>query len=186
MNSTNPNILATWNYSKTEWNTYVKIEKANKKEDNLFFGLGIVLVGVFGLMMFRETSFLTALLFAVPFAILIPFLRMKISYPFLKNTNLDASVTIFKDELLINSEKIIIRSDKRRLKLIQIIESQNEQLLEFTIEWETRKGATNDEFRILIPQNKIEEAQNIINYFIENKDNKRETTFGDILKTIIR
>jgi len=33
----NSNILTTWNYSKSEWNSYVAIEKANKKEDNIFF-----------------------------------------------------------------------------------------------------------------------------------------------------
>jgi hypothetical protein len=186
MNSNNPDILTEWNYSDKEWNCYVKIEKENKKEDNVFFGLGIVIVGIFALMMFRDTSFLTALAFTVPFAILIPFLRMKISYPFLKNTDKNASVTIFKNKLLINRKEIITISDHRRLKLIQIIDSKKLQLLEFTVEWGTRKGPTNDEFRVLIPHNKMEEAQAIIAYFNDNKDGKREITFGDVLKTIMR
>jgi len=143
-------------------------------------------MGSIGLYFFRETSFLTALLFAIPFAILIPFLRMKISYPFLKNTNSNASVVIFKNELLINKKKIIIFSDHRRLKSILIINAKDEKLLEFTIEWQTRKGPTNDEFRVLIPENKMDEAQKIINYFTKNKDNKPEATFGDVLKTIMR
>lgn len=35
-------------------------------------------------------------------------------------------------------------------------------LLEFTIEWITRKGPTNDEYRIPIPKDKMEEAEQLI------------------------
>lgn len=183
MSSNNDNILAIWNYSVKEWNTYVKIERGNKKEDNIYYGIGIILVGVFGLMVFRGTTLPTALLFAVPFAILIPFLRMRISYPFLKKTNKNIAVTIFKNKLLVNSKKIKIYADNRWLKSINIIKSGNIKLLEFTIEWGTRRGATNDEYRILIPRDKTTEAQEIVNYF-RDKSNVPDNFYHDLLKTL--
>ena len=82
MKTTNQNteVLSHWKYTSKQWDKFVTIEKGNKKEDNIYFGIGIVILATITLMLFRRTSFFTALLFAVPFAILIPFLRMKFSY----------------------------------------------------------------------------------------------------------
>lgn len=158
------NLLAHWTYSKEDWNNYVTIEKKNKKEDNFYFGCAIVLLCTVGLMAFRNVTFLIGLAFAFPFAILIPFLRMKISYPYLKKNALNPEVKIFEKFLKINNHTIEFRTDQRRLKNIRIIETSNEKhLLEFDIQWLTRKGPTNDEYRVLIPENRINVAQNIIN-----------------------
>ncbi|MFY9241622.1 MAG: hypothetical protein WAO74_01195 [Polaribacter sp.] len=181
----NPNLITEWTYSPKEWNIYVAIEKDNKKEDNIYFGIGIIIVGVFALMVFRQTSFIAALMFATVFVILIPFLRMKISYPFLKNSKSNVSVKIFRDYLLINSKKVVFFSDIRMLKSIQIIEVKEEKLLEFTIEWPTRKGPTNDEYRVLVPKNKMEEAKGLVSYF-NHKTNGTDITFGDVLKTLMK
>ncbi|NVK53219.1 MAG: hypothetical protein HWD85_09810 [Flavobacteriaceae bacterium] len=156
-------LQAHWKYSEKEWNSFVTIEKANKKEDNIYFGIGIVILGTLGLMLFRSTSILVGLAFSVPFAILIPFLRMKISYGHLKKGIKNPEVKIYFDKLLINRHTIELQGKHKRVKSMKIIESKNKiQLLEFNVQWLTRKGPTNDEFRIPIPKGKINEANYLV------------------------
>lgn len=165
LNTTN-HILAEWNYSEKEWNEFVTLEKANKKEDNIYFGIGILILGTIGLMFLRQTGFLLGLLFAAPLALLIPFLRFKFSYPHLKKNVKNPSIKIFTDYLDINNHKIDLSGKRRRLKGLKIIDAKNDKkLLEFDIQWITVKGPTNDEFRILIPSDKITEADHLVKNF---------------------
>ena len=158
--------LAEWYYTEEEWNEFVTIEKENKKEDNIYFGIGILILSSIGLMIFRNTSFLIALTFAIPFSILIPYLRMKFSYKYLKHNEKKPFVKIYEDYMLINQHKIEVSSSKKRIKSLKIITAKNNmQFLEIDIQWVTRKGPTNDEFRILIPKDKINEARFIVNQF---------------------
>lgn len=160
------NLLAEWNYSKKEWDEFVTIEKANKKEDNIYFGIGILILGTIGLMLLRQTSFLGGLIFAIPLAILIPWLRMKFSYKHLKKGVKNPFVKFYSDHLLINGHKIDLSGNIRRIKSLKIIDTKNNRkMLEFDVQWMTRKGPTNDEFRVLIPTDKIAEAEDLISKF---------------------
>ncbi|MDP5092435.1 MAG: hypothetical protein NWQ17_03955 [Polaribacter sp.] len=163
------NPLIEWHYSEQEWNEFVDIEKANKKEDNIYFGIAILLIVPFGLMYYRDTTYLIGILFAIPFAFLIPFLRMKFSYKHLQKNVLKPHVLIFNDYMMINYHKIEVASKRRRIKSLKIIDAKNnKKLLEVDIQWATRKGPTNDEFRILIPENKLSEAEKLIEDFYKS------------------
>ena len=163
---TSSRLLAEWNYTKNQWNEFVDIEKSNKKEDNIYFAIGILILCTIGLMLLRNTSFITAFLFSVPFAILIPVLRMKFSYQHLKKNVANPTVKIYDDYLLINDKKVELSSDKKRVRSIKIIpQKNNSNFLEFDVQWITRKGPTNDEFRILIPKEKEQEAQQLLHQF---------------------
>ncbi|PQJ75300.1 hypothetical protein [Polaribacter gangjinensis] len=160
------NPLIQWQYSQEEWNEFVDIEKANKKEDNIYFGLAILLIVPFGLMFYRGTSFLFSLLFSIPFAVLIPFLRMKFSYKHLQKNVFNPHVILYNDYMLINNHRIEVASKRKRIKNLKIIDAKsNKKLLEVDIQWATRKGPTNDEFRILIPENKLSEAEKLVENF---------------------
>lgn len=162
----NSNLLVEWFYSEQEWNEFVTLEKANKKEDNIYFGVGIIIIGTIGLMLLRNASFLIGITFSFPLAVLIPWLRMKFSYKHLKKDIKDPFVKIYTDYMLINNNKIEVSGSKKRIKSLKIIEAKNGmKLLEVDIQWATRKGPTNDEYRILIPSNKIKEAETLINNF---------------------
>lgn len=163
------NPLIEWHYSEQEWNEFVDIEKANKKEDNIYFGIAILLIVPFGLMYYRDTTYLIGILFAIPFAFLIPFLRMKFSYKHLQKNVLKPHVLIFNDYMMINYHKIEVASKRRRIKSLKIIDAKNnKKLLEVDIQWATRKGPTNDEFRILIPEKKLSEAEKLIEDFYKS------------------
>ena len=158
----NKQPLADWNYSEKEWNDFVTIEKGNKKEDSIYFGIGILILGTLGLMFLRDTSFWTGLLFAGPLAFLIPFLRMKFSYKHLKKGVKNPNVKIYNDEVIVNGKRIELTNSRKRVKSVKILDSKdNYKLLEIDVQWLTAKGPTNDEFRFLIPKDKLEEAEKI-------------------------
>jgi hypothetical protein len=157
------NLLAHWKYSSKQWDEFVTIEKGNKKEDNIYFGIGIIILGTLGLITFRNTSILMGLAFTIPLAILIPFLRMKISYKHLRKGVKNPEVKIYFDRLIVNNHTIELQGKRKRVRSMKIIEVKNNlKLLEFDIQWITGKGPTNDEFRILIPEDKIKEAEHLV------------------------
>ena len=156
-------VLSNWKYTTKQWDEFVTIEKGNKKEDSIYFGIGIVILSTIALMLLRQTSFFTALVFAIPLAVLIPFLRMKFSYKHLKKGVKNPEVKITFNNLFINNHIVELQNKNKRVKSMKIIEEKNNiKLLEFDVQWLTRKGPTNDEFRILIPDDKLEEAQKLI------------------------
>ncbi|MAD96449.1 MAG: hypothetical protein CMB99_03890 [Flavobacteriaceae bacterium] len=158
------NLIAHFTYTQSFWNDYVTVELKNKKEDNYYFAFAIAILCTGGLMFLRDTTFLVALAFSLPFAILIPYLRQKLNYKYLVKNPPNPEVKIFDKFLKINNHSIEFRSDQRRLKGIKLIEASNGMnLLEFDIQWITRKGPTNDEYRIPIPKENLEDAQKIIN-----------------------
>ncbi len=160
------NILDTWTFTSKEWNNFVNIEKGNKKEDNIYFGIGILILCIPGLMLFRNASFLIALIFSIPFAILLPFLRIRFSSTHLKSNSKGAVIEIYPKYLLINSKKINLFGKRKWIVDIKIVNtSSNLKLLEFTIEWFTHKGNTNDETRIPIPKGKEEKALELIQFY---------------------
>lgn len=157
------NLLAEWNYTSKEWNNFVAIEKANKKEDNIYFGIGIVIIGTFALMLFRGTSLWTGMLFSIPLAVLIPYLRITFSYKHLKKNVQFPYVKFYPTEIIVNGAAIELVSATKRIKKITIIEAKNGlNLIEIIVEWLTRKGPTNDEFRFLIPTSEIENIDKLI------------------------
>jgi len=165
------NPLIEWQYSTEEWNEFVDIEKANKKEDNIYFGIAILLIVPFGLMFYRNTSYLFSLLFSIPFAVLIPVLRMKFSYKHLQKNVSNPHVKLFDAYMMINNHTIEVASRRKRIKSLKIIDAKNnKKLLEVDVQWKTRKGPTNDEIRILIPENKLFEAEKLVNDFYKNND----------------
>lgn len=155
--------LAHWTYTTEEWNAFVAIEKKNKKEDNIYFGIGILILATLGLVWLRGTSLWMALLFSVPFSVLLPLLRQKFSYPHLKKGVRNPTVTIYPDYVIVNGRKIELASRKKRIKSTKIINAPNgKQLLEIDIQWMTGKGPTNDEFRFLIPDGELSTAEKLV------------------------
>jgi len=156
-------LLAYWQYDTRMWDEFVTIEKGNKREDNIYFGIGIVIIGTVGLMFLRGTGFWIGLLCSIPLAILIPWLRMTFSYRYLKKGLKNPEVKIFRDFLLINNKKIELTGNRKRIKSLKVIDAKRGlKLLEFDVQWVTAKGPTNDEFRILIPEEKLATIDELI------------------------
>ena len=156
-------LLAYWQYDTRMWDEFVTIEKGNKREDNIYFGIGIAILGTIGLMFLRDTGFWMGLLFSIPLAILIPWLRMTFSYKHLKKGIKNPEVKIFRDFLLINNKKIALTGNRKRIRSLKVIDAKGGlKLLEFDVQWVTAKGPTNDEFRILIPEEQLATIDELI------------------------
>ncbi len=162
----NSSLLDTWIYSAEEWNTYVKEAKIFKKEDNRYFGAAILIAGIPFLMFFRNTGFLMAIAFVIPFAILLPYLRNKIANTTIKETTKEAYVTFYSEFLDVNGTIIDLFTDQKWIKNMVILPAKKGlPMLEIEIAWHTRKGNTFDETRVPIPTEKLEKAEALIEYY---------------------
>lgn len=166
----NSTLLAEWNFSAKTWNDFVSIEKKNKREDNIYFGIGIAILGTLALMYLRDASLLHSLLVSIPLAILIPLLRYKLTYKHLKKRKNTSNLKIFTSGLVVNNKTISFIENNRFLKAVTILKKGNFSLIEFDISWKTRNGYTNDEFRLPIPNDKLEEANAIVNKFYATQE----------------
>lgn len=165
----NNQMFAEWNYSEQEWNEYVAIERKNKKEDNLYFGIGVFILGTLALILLRSTTILVAMFFAAFFAWLMPFLRMRFSYPHLKSSS-QASVQFYASKIIANEKPIKLRNTKqvkhRWLQDVELYREKNKSLfIEFDVHWNTGKGPTSDEFRFLVPKQKEHEAEELLKLY---------------------
>jgi len=163
---TTKNPLDTWTYSPLQWNQYVKMGKKHKLEDNIYFGIGILILGIPGLMLLREASFLLSFAIVIPLALLLPLLRILFGSAHLKTKQSKATIKIYPNYLDINGRIIYLITKNKWLKNVQIINiNYSLLLLEFDIAWQTNKGVTNDETRIPIPLDKLNKAYELIEFY---------------------
>jgi hypothetical protein len=166
----NKEYLETWEFSSADWNTYVNTAKSLKKEDSIYMGIAFLILGIPFLMLVRNVSFITASFFVIPFAILIPWLRHKLSTSYLKHKQDVVLVNFYPDYILINDKKIELISKNRWIKNMKIIKDKNaSKLLEIDVAWSTRRGDTFDEVRIPIPNNKLLKAEMLIEFYSRYK-----------------
>ena len=145
------------------WNRFILIEKKNKKEDNIYFGIGILILCTPCLMFLRKTSFFEALMFSVPLAILLPYLRNVFTTKYLKKSLKELSIKFYENKININKKDVELRNERKWVSKIKVIPNDEMNLLEFTINWQTSKGPTFDEFRIPILEDKKDDIHKIMN-----------------------
>lgn len=164
--TTNNNYLDTWEISPNEWNSFIKEAKSLKKEDNIYLGIATLIVGIPFLMFSKKITFLMTLFFVIPFAILVPWARNKISTAHLKPIKNKTIVEFYTHYITINKRRIDLYADKKWIKNMKIIDGKNGlKLMEIEIAWAARKGDTFDETRIPIPTNKLERAEGLIDFY---------------------
>lgn len=163
--------IEIWNFTSEEWNAFTNEAKLLKNEDNIYFGIGILIVGIPYLMFFRNTTFILATAFVLPFAIALPYLRFIIALRNIKPTKKPASIKFYKNYIDMNGKHIELFNDKKWIKFMQILESDKglPPLLEIEIAWNTRNGNTFDETRVPIPLDKMEKAKELIEFYRERQ-----------------
>ena len=158
--------LDTWTFSSEEWNSFIKEAKLLKKEDNIYMAIATLIVGIPFLMLSRKITFFMTLFFVIPFAIIVPWVRNKMSTSHLKPIKNKAIIKFYTQYITINKRRIDLYADKKWIKNMKIIDGKNGlKLLEIEIAWSTRKGDTFDEIRVPIPTDKLERAEALIEYY---------------------
>ena len=157
--------LVTWHYSPEEWNTAITVARNLKKEDNYYYAFAILVGSIIVLMLTRDVSFLTALLFAIPFAVFIPYIRFKIVTKKLTPTKSDSFVVFYKNFINFNDTLIELYAENRWIKNMKIITENSINFIEVDIAWSTRRGNTFDEYRIPIPNEQLTKAEELINLY---------------------
>ena len=155
-----------WTYSPELWRQFLKIERKNKREDNIYTFIGAMILCVPGLMLMRGTSFLVALMFSLPMAIIFSFGRQWYVMSKMKGGLSKPEVRIEHDTLWYGNKKIPIFNKKRWIKDLRLIHHvSGMELLEFSIGWTTSKGPTFDEYRVPILEEHKADAELLIAYF---------------------
>jgi len=160
-------ILADWKYDDETWEAFKQNEKSYRKEDNIYYFIGVVILGTIGLLIFRSANLFVAVAISAILGGIMVLLRSNLSLSKLKKTSGPYSqrAIIGEGYVLMNGHTFDLFDTGRYTSKVEFLPDENPPILEFTIKWMTRKGATFDELRVPVPNNKIEEAIQIVTHF---------------------
>jgi membrane protein implicated in regulation of membrane protease activity len=164
---TNKEVLAQWETDAHTWKAFVKNERNYRNSDNIYYFIGVVLLGTPFLMLARAVPWTGALVFSAVFGLLIVYLRRSLSLKKLqpRSGQVPGQVVIGKGYVVLNGHTFDLYSESRHTTRVQFLPDQQPAILEFTIAWITRKGRTFDELRVPVPQNQMEKAKEVVKYF---------------------
>lgn len=159
-------ILGEWTIDAENWNQFIITEKKLRNEDSIYLFIGAIVMGTIGLMSARDVNLLTALLFASAIGLVVVWLRR---YFALKNLKMEKhspkKIVITPTTVFINAQVFTLIGENRYLRKVEMIKKNQQDIIEFTIGWETRKGHTFDELRIPVASSTFTQAEHILNYF---------------------
>jgi hypothetical protein len=156
-------ILARWTYTDEEWKRFIAWEtKKRRANTSLEAGLIVVIGAVFAHLIkqagwalaFCLSTFIAGIYWVGKY-----FLSMNSIGKKKGSTN---EIVILHDGVIINGKYNAIRSELYRVRSIKLLDVEEPLIMEFVYEWKTRKGISNDEIRIPVPEGKKSEAQDLI------------------------
>jgi hypothetical protein len=165
--SIKPEIIAEWNYTTDEWKLMTKEETKRRFKEGIWVSLLIGLFGGWIIHNSRGATLITACLFSLGIGIFLSLLKVMLSNHLFKRRK-ENSILITSHALIINHQFKTIRDIDIQLEYVKSLEQNHHQFIEFSLKWQTRRGVTNDQIRILVPKLKEHEINKVLNYF-ENK-----------------
>ena len=159
-----PDIIATWNYTKTEWNLMTKEETKRRLKEGIWVTLGIGLIGGWVIHTSRDASFITAFIFSLGIGIFLSLLKTLIANNLFKSAK-NNTILITSNALIINNQFKTIKDIDIELEYVKLIKLDENSFIEFSLKWLTRRGATNDQIRILVPKANEIEIEKVLSYF---------------------
>jgi hypothetical protein len=159
-------LLAHWTYTSEEWNTFTKKEFSFRIREALVVWLLIVGLGTWLLAGYGDMGHLAAFITSLSTGGLITVIRFIIAYNARKaNSSKPGDVVISAKSILINGKYHILNDENKTLYKLELLKDETPQILEFSVEWNTRKGTTNEQVRIPIPADKSTEAAKLVEVF---------------------
>lgn len=161
-----PDIIATWNYTKDEWKLMTKEETTRRLKEGIWVSLGIGLLGGWVLMTYRDATFLTGFLVSLSVGIIISLLKVLLSNN-LFNIRKNNSIIITTNALIVNGKFKTLNDIDIHLEYVKSLKIKDDNFIEFSLQWQTRGGMTNDQLRIYVPKLYENEIQKVLDYYSE-------------------
>ena len=158
-----PKLLALWKYEAEDWKLMKSNETKRRIKEGIWVSFLVGFLGIFALSQ-RGADYLTGFIFAGLVGVLIAVLKVWISARWLKSKKQN-SIAISTNALVFNGEYRTINDDHVKLEYIKTIPENNRLYLEFSIQWPTRNGLTNDQIRVLVPNYAEQEVPKILDYY---------------------
>jgi hypothetical protein len=160
------NILARWEYSKEEWQQFLKRENKERKNNSTLEATVLVVLGLILLRNLENTSWTIAIGASVVVGIIYLLGKYFLSI---------GSIGVSKNnEVIITSRSVIINGKVNTfidgqywLKEVSLKEEASPAIIEFVYCWQTRNPdmPAHDEIRIPVPKEKLPEAVELVKQF---------------------
>jgi hypothetical protein len=159
-------LLAHWNYTSEEWKEFTKKELSFRIREALIVWLLITGLGTWLIAGYRDMGHLAAFITSLSVGGLFTLIRLIIAYNARKaNLSKPGDVIISAKSILINGKYHILNDENKTLYELELLKDQTPQILEFSVQWNTRSGMTNEQIRIPIPADKSTEAAQLVGVF---------------------
>jgi competence protein ComGF len=159
-----PDLIYKWTYTDQEWKMMNRDERKRRIREGIWVSLLLAFIGGFVLRSSRDTSYWFGFFFSLGIGILISFLKVVLSSNLFSPQGIN-TIVFTTNALLINGKFKTIQDNLIHLQYLKPVKELNHQYLEFSIDWQTRNGITNDQLRIYVPEKYHEEMQGIIDYY---------------------
>ena len=157
-------VLAHWYYSVEEWEGFNRLEKKTRGEEVLIEALLIAFLGAALLHFTRDAHWVIALAISMVLGTLYAIIRYAMRINALKwRQPALPEIIITGSSVIINGNTLDYHSETRWLRKASLTEKEGKNILAITYEWQTRKGVTFDEIRVLVPKGKLKEGMEVLN-----------------------
>lgn len=159
-----PDIIAQWSYTADEWARMKRSEQKRRFKEGIWVSALIGLFGGWVLYASRDVNFAFAFLFSLAIGVLISFIKVGISNSLLANKK-NNTIILTTNALIINGKFKVIQDDAIHLEYVKHVEKEQLNFLEFSLQWATRNGVTNDQLQIFIPERFKNDIGKVLDYY---------------------
>lgn len=161
-----PDVVAVWEYTKDEWKWMGRSERKRRFKEGIWVSALVAVLGGLLLSRVRETGYLTGFLISLGVGVLIAVLKILVSDS-LFAPGKHNRIMLSTNGLHFNSKFQVIQDDSIQLQHVKPVTADGKKMLEFSIQWMTRNGVTNDQFRVFIPDRYAADIDKVLAYYRE-------------------
>lgn len=160
-------VLAEWDIDDDTWKSFRQNEIGYRNADNLYYFIGVMILGTIGLLIFRAANLFVAVAISAILGGIIVFMRRQMALSKLQADRgpYARKVVIGEGYVIMNGHTFDLFSETRTTTKAQFLPDEQPVILEFTIAWITRHGPSYDELRIPVPPQKMDIAFKIVDHF---------------------
>lgn len=164
----NNTILIRWTYNDEEWKEYTRKEFRYRIREAIILWVLLTGMGTWLLADYRDMGHLTAFLSSFGLGAIVTFIRYLIANN-ARNANSakPGEVVISAKSILINGKYHTLNDEMKTMSKVKLLKDEKPLILEFSVNWNTRKGPTNEQIRVPVPEGKTEDAQKLVKLFYD-------------------